>query len=68
MRVRDISRGEVKLPDSDEFNFTLDYRYPGEGWPKGMWLRFRVSVLDEDGAEAKQRDFRVIFNYDFTLL
>lgn len=55
------------LPDQRTVDVTLDYHVK-EGWMRGFWLRTRASVLDIDGADRDAYDFRVILNYDFSVL
>jgi hypothetical protein len=54
--------------DKDELDFTLDWR-PKDARLKGLWLRARVASINAAGPGAvDQMDYRLILNYDFSLL
>ena len=54
-------------PDEREFNITADYRIQ-EGRFGGLWLRTRWSTLDRAGDDRATDDFRVIVNYEISIL
>jgi hypothetical protein len=55
------------IPESREVDLTFDYRI-GDGLFSGLWLRLRGAYVDTEGASKNGTDFRVILNYDFSLL
>jgi hypothetical protein len=57
----------VPLLDRNEMDLTLDYRRQ-TGRLRGLWLRFRISFLDETGNPRTQREMRVIVNYDLPVI
>jgi hypothetical protein len=57
----------VPLPDRREWDLTVDYRYK-QGFLRGLWLRFRISFLDEAHAPHTQKEMRAILNYDLPVL
>ncbi len=55
--------GPAASPDQEEFDFTLDYR-PEWSFLKGLWLRLRVALVDQEGEGAVDvNDYRFILNY-----
>lgn len=59
---------EASVYDQDEYNFDLQWR-PKSAWLKGFWPRFRYAHVDQSGGEDSHiDDFRIILNYDFSLL
>ncbi|MFC1461844.1 OprD family outer membrane porin [Verrucomicrobiota bacterium] len=60
--------GDHASPDQQEFNLTIDYRFSGK--LDGLWVRLRAAFVDQskslDGEDYS--DYRVIINYDFSLL
>jgi hypothetical protein len=50
-----------------EVDLTLDYRIK-QGMFRGLWLRLRGSIVDDDAASRTSNDLRVILNYDVPLL
>jgi hypothetical protein len=52
----------------DEYDGDLQWR-PKSGAPKGLWFRVRYAHVDQRGVgHATLDDFRVIINYDLSLL
>ena len=51
------------IPDEDEFNFTLDYRFQ-DSWLKGLSIRMRGALVNEEGGNSAD-EYRVIMNYEF---
>ena len=51
------------IPDWDEFDLTLDYRFQGS-WFKGLSIRMRGALVNEEGGDSAD-DYRVIVNYEF---
>ena len=58
------SSGE-DIPDSTEYNFTLDYK-PQNNFLKGIWLRLRRARADFDGGTSLE-DTRLIVNYEIPI-
>jgi len=62
--------GPRASPDQEEFDITLDYRFQSRPL-RGLWLRARAAVLDQDddvpGANDVD-DYRVILNYQRSFL
>ncbi len=52
-------------PDQREYDVTIDYR---PTWPKGLWLRVRGALIDQDGAERLGYQVRLILNWEIPLL
>jgi len=53
--------------DQDEYDFDLQWR--PKGVLKGLWFRLRYAHVEQrDGGNSSIDDFRVIVNYDFSLL
>ncbi|MBT1442930.1 OprD family outer membrane porin [Shewanella sp. JM162201] len=62
--------GPAASADETEYDLTLDWRLK-EGWSERIWLRARAAYIDQDNNFASADDFldfRIIVNYDFTLL
>jgi len=57
----------VPAPDQKEFNITLDIK-PRIIKDRDIWLRLRYANLDTQGEEKNVNDFRIILNYNFTVL
>jgi len=60
----------TKIPvyQQDEYDCDLQWR-PKGGEMQGLWFRFRYAHVDQRGAAgASENDFRVIVNYDLSLL
>jgi len=54
--------------DQDEYDFDLQWR-PKSGLLKGLWPRFRYARVEQSGGDNSHiDDFRIIINYDFSLL
>jgi len=61
-------RGTNASPNTDELDLTLDWK-PKGGRLEGLWLRGRMAVVNAAGPGAvDQLGFRLILNYDFSLL
>ena len=59
---------KVGVPDENEFNADLQWR-PTRSSLNGLSVRFRYSRVEQyQGTEDNLEDFRVIINYDFSLL
>ena len=58
----DSGTGE-DIPDWDELDLTLDYRFQ-DSWLKGLSIRLRGAFVEEQG-ERSSEDYRVIVNYEF---
>ena len=59
---------KAEVYQQDEYDCDLQWR-PATGDLKGLWLRVRYAHVDQRGAsDASANDFRVIVNYDLTLL
>jgi len=56
-----------RLGNAREIDLTLDYKVE-EGPLKNFWLRVRGSWLDEESADMKGTDVRVILRYDFPVI
>ena len=61
------TENQVSTPDQKEFNITLDIK-PRIIKDRDIWLRLRYANLDTQGEEKNLNDFRIILNYNFTLL
>jgi len=58
---------KASVYDQDEYDFDLQWR--PKGGLKGLWFRLRYAHVDQrDGGNSSIDDFRVIVNYDFSLL
>lgn len=62
----------ARVSDKDEYDVTLDYRFGAPGYPdwlKPLWLRGRVTRIDEalNGATTHTWDYRFIVNYEYVL-
>jgi hypothetical protein len=59
----------AKAPNQAEYDFTVDYRPP---WLvpvlRGMWLRARAAVLDQENGKTTGYQFRIIINWDRNLI
>ncbi|MCC6194091.1 MAG: outer membrane porin, OprD family [Burkholderiales bacterium] len=58
------------LSDNNEYDFTLDYRFSSERWPKWarpFWIRARAARVEEDfaGTTSVTNDYRIIVNYEW---
>jgi hypothetical protein len=54
--------------DEDEYDFDLQWR-PKMDWAKGLWFRARYAYIKQrGGGDPAINDFRLILNYDFSLL
>jgi hypothetical protein len=61
-------QGPNASPDQEELDLTLDWK-PRGGKLKGLWLRGRVASINARGpGTVDQMDYRLILNYDFSLL
>ena len=60
----------AKAPNQAEYDFTVDYRPPWLFPPflRGMWLRARAAVLDQQDAKTTGYQFRIIINWDRDLI
>ena len=61
------TENRVSAPDQKEFNITLDIK-PRIIKDRNIWLRLRYANLDTQGEENNVNDFRVILNYNITIL
>jgi hypothetical protein len=61
------SNDGVPLSNRNEIDLTIDYKRK-EGRLRGLWLRFRISFLDEAGNPRTQKEMRVILNYDLPVI
>jgi hypothetical protein len=58
---------KASVYDQDEYDFDLQWR--PKGGLKGLWFRLRYAHVEQrDGGNSSIDDFRVIVNYDFSLL
>jgi len=56
------------VPNENELDLDLQWK-PKSGFFKNFWPRFRYGVVHEhEGQERYIHDFRIILNYDFSLL
>jgi hypothetical protein len=56
------------VPNVNEIDLDIQYR-PDLGALKGLWLRFRYGhVVQYQGTRSVIDQFRIIINYDFSLL
>lgn len=63
----DPSTGQ-EVANENEWNFDLQWK-PKSGFFKNLWLRFRYGIVHQyEGPEGYIHDFRIILNYDFSLL
>jgi hypothetical protein len=58
------------LPDTNEYDFTLDYRFSDKRWPewaRPWWIRARaVRIEDKQGGNTDvTEDYRIIVNYEW---
>jgi hypothetical protein len=59
---------KTPVPNVNEIDFDIQYR-PELGALKGLWLRFRYGhVVQYQGTRSVTDQFRIIINYDFSLL
>ncbi len=56
----------ASLPHRREVNLTLDYRVQG-GYLRGLWIRARAAIHNEDGAEETGHDLRIILRYEIPI-
>ena len=64
-------RTRASAPDQTEYDLTVDYRPPASGLPfflRGLWIRARAAVLDQEDAKTTGYQFRVILNWERDLL
>jgi len=59
-----------RLPDRNEYDFTLDYRFTAGNWPDylaPLWLRARAVFVDQrlSGFTSVTTDYRLILNYQW---
>lgn len=55
-------------PNLNEIDFDISYR-PSTGALKGLWFRFRYGhVVQYQGTRSVTDQFRIVINYDFSLL
>lgn len=57
------------LPNTSEYDMTLDYRFTDSRWPtwaRPLWLRARVAYVDQ-GSAGDTTDYRLILNYPWVL-
>lgn len=61
--------GQNASPDQWEADLTMDYKFK-RGFMKGLWLRARGAVVNQDDVAGGQEyaDFRFIINYEWNLL
>ncbi len=62
--------GRFASPDQREFDITVDYRFQSR-WLRGLWVRARAAMLDQDDDVAGANDvddYRIILNYEFSML
>lgn len=58
-----------KAPVYNQDEYDLDLQWRPKGGLKGLWFRFRYAHVDQRGGDDSSiNDFRVIVNYDFSLL
>jgi hypothetical protein len=60
----------AKAPNQAEYDVTVDYRPPWLFPPflRGMWLRARAAVLDQQDARTTGYQFRIILNWERDLI
>ncbi len=58
----------VSLADVEEWNLTLDYRFPASHPLGRLWIRVRGAVLDVERSSRTPNQVRVILNYAFPVL
>ncbi len=57
------------LPDLNEYDLTLDYRFSAKTspqWLQPLWIRARAAYLDQSAA-GHSTDYRIIVNYPWAL-
>ena len=59
-----------RLPDRNEYDFTLDYRFTASNWPDylaPLWIRARAVFVDQKlgGFTGVTTDYRLILNYQW---
>ena len=64
--ARDTTTGD-SLPDQDEFDITIDYRFE-KGPLRGFWLRMRAAFVDFNRDGGAVNNYRVNLSHDFSLL
>jgi hypothetical protein len=58
--------GSKATPDQQELDLTVDYRFNDA--LKGLWIRARTALVDQDGSAGKDsQDYRLIVNYSLPL-
>ena len=50
------------IPNQDELDLTLDYLRSRRSWLKGLSIRLRAALIEEEGGRSLE-DYRVIVNY-----
>jgi len=60
----------LSLPDRNEYDFTLDYRFNASNWPDylaPLWVRARAVLVDQrlGSLASVTTDYRVILNYEW---
>jgi hypothetical protein len=63
-------QSRAKAPDQREYDLTIDYRPPWLTPPflRGIWLRMRGDILDQQGADRLGYQLRLILNWERDLL
>ena len=56
----------AEIGDFQETDITIDYR-PDIKALDGLWVRFRTAFIEEENADNYE-EYRLIVNYDFTIL
>jgi hypothetical protein len=58
----------LDVPNENELDLDLQWK-PKSGFFKNFWPRIRYAIVHEhEGQERYIHDFRIILNYDFSLL
>jgi outer membrane porin, OprD family len=55
------------LPDRTEYDVTVDWKPPRLPL-KGLWIRVRYGLVDDEGDGETNRDIRLILNYQFEFI
>ncbi|MEN6321762.1 MAG: OprD family outer membrane porin [Syntrophaceae bacterium] len=59
----------TKAPVYNQDEYNLDLQWRPKGGLKGLWFRIRYAYVDQrGGSDSFINDFRIIVNYDFSLL
>lgn len=58
------------IADTDEYDFTLDYRFTAKSWPdwaRPFWIRARAVRVEKElgGSTDVTEDYRIIINYEW---